>query len=78
MYKSRFKDFWKGDHKNKSVVGIMEPINYEQLKTDNEYLYHLRTQINFIGWLINKPSENTQIECKKLLELINEELKRKN
>lgn len=75
LYNSRFKDFWRGDHKNKSVVGVMEPINYEQLKSDNEYLYHLRTQINFIGWLINKPTENIKIDCVKLLNMINEELK---
>ena len=76
LFKSRFKEFWKGDYKDPNVIGTMEPLNYEQLKTDNEFLYYLRTQKNFIGWLINKPVENTGIECKKLLDLINEELKR--
>jgi hypothetical protein len=27
-----------------------------------------------MGWLVYKPTRNTQIECKKLLNLINEEL----
>ena len=70
----RFNDFWKGDYKDQSVIGRMEPINYEQLKTDVEYKYHIKTQINLIGWLINKPVEKTRSECKKLLNLINDEL----
>jgi hypothetical protein len=75
IYSSRFKDFWNGDYKDKSVVGTMEPTAYEQLKNDNDYKFYLRSQKNLIGWLIKKPVENTRIECKKLLKLINEELK---
>lgn len=74
LYNTRFKDFWKGDYKDQSVVGIMEPLNYESLKTDDKYLYHIRTQNNLIGWLVNKPVEQTRNQCYKLLDLINEEL----
>ena len=76
LYNTRFKDFWKGDYKDLHIIGTMEPLNYEQLKTDNEYKYHIRTQINLIGWLINKPAEKTRNQCKKLLKLINVELEK--
>ncbi len=74
IYNTRFEDFWGGDYKNKDVIGKMKPLSYGDLKNDNELKFHLRTQINLIGWLINKPTENTQIEAKKLLNIIKDEL----
>ena len=74
MYKSRFMDSWNGDYKNRNVIGTMKPLDYEKLKTDNDFKYYLRTQINDLGWLINYPNENAQVECKKLLRLIEAEL----
>lgn len=76
IYNSRFLDSWGGDYKNLDLqeVGTMKPLNFELLKHDNEFKYFLRTQRNDIGWLIYKPSEKTQTECKKLLKLIEHEL----
>jgi len=74
LYNSRFMDSWNGDYKDRSVIGTMKTLNYELLKKDDEYKYFLRTQLNDMGWLIYKPSEMTQIECKKLLKLIETEL----
>ena len=74
LFNSRFIDSWNGDYKNRNVIGTMKPVNYEDLKKDNEYKYYLRTQLNDLGWLVYKPAENTQIECKKLLKLIESEL----
>ena len=74
IYNSRFEDFWGGNYKNRDVIGTMRPLSYEDLKNDDELKFHLRTQINLIGWLINKPAENTQIEARKLLNMINNEL----
>jgi len=74
LFNSRFRDSWHGNHKDKNVVGTMKPLNYEVLKQDDEFKYYLRTQLNDMGWLVYKPAENTQIECKKLLKLIETEL----
>ena len=74
LYNSRFMDSWNGDYKNKNIIGTMKPLNYELLKTDEEFKYFLRTQLNDMGWLIYNPNEMTQVELKKLLKLINSEL----
>ena len=74
IYRPRFNDFWGGDYRNKNIVGTMTPRSYEALKNDEEFKHHLRTQLNLIGWLINKPADATRIEAEKLLHLINEEL----
>ena len=74
IYNTRFEDFWNGDNKDLSIIGEMKPTDYEALKNDNEYKYLLRTQLNLIGWLIEKPVRNTQNECRKLLRLIESEL----
>jgi hypothetical protein len=52
----------------------MIPLDYQLLKKDNEFKYFLRTQVNDIGWLIFKPAERTQYQCKKLSKLIEREL----
>jgi hypothetical protein len=78
IYNTRFKDFWNGDYKDQNVIGEMIPIDYEKLKNDDKYKYLLRTQLNLIDWLINKPVENTQIECKKLLKIIKKKLDKTN
>lgn len=75
IYNTRFEDFWNGDNKDLSVIGVMKPTDYEALMNDDEYKHLLRTQVNLIGWLIEKPVRNTQNECKKLLRLIESELK---
>ncbi len=75
IYNTRFMDFWNGDNKDLSVIGVMKPIDYEALKNDNEYKHLLRTQVHLIGWLIEKPVRNTQNESRKLLKLIESELK---
>ena len=74
IFNSRFRDSWNGDYKDRDVIGTMKPLNYEALKQDNEFKYYLGTQLNDMGWLVYKPAENTQIECKKLLKLIEQEL----
>ena len=74
VYNTRFMDAWGGDYKDPNIVGKMKPLNYEQLKQDDEFKYFLRTQYNDIGWLVFKPAKNTQIECKKLLRLVEKEL----
>ena len=74
IYNTRFEDFWNGDNNDPNITGLMKPIDYEILKNDNAYKYHLRSQLNLIGWLIEKPVKQTQNEGKKLLKLIDSEL----
>lgn len=52
----------------------MIPLNYDKLKIDDEFKYHLRTQLNLIDWLVHKPFDETQIVLTKLMSLINSEL----
>jgi hypothetical protein len=75
IYNTRFEDFWNGDNNDPAVVGLMKPVNDNLLKTDKTYAYHLKSQLNLIGWLIEKPVKQTQNQCKKLLKLIDVELK---
>ena len=74
LFNTRFIDAWNGDYNDRGVTGTMTPLDYEALKDDVEYKYYLRTQLNDLGWFIYKPSEATQLECKKLLRLIEKEL----
>lgn len=74
LYKSRFTDFWNGDPQNPKVEGEMHPINYEALKNDEEYLYFLKTQMNLMGWLIEKSLSNSKKEGELLTDMITKEL----
>lgn len=76
LFNTRFVDFWNGDYNDPTFVGEMVPIDFEKLKTDQEYLYFLRTQRNHIGWMIEKPIEATKPRIKKLLLAIEMEIER--
>jgi hypothetical protein len=78
LYNTRFEDFWNGDYKNPDIVGTMTPLNYEALKSDEAFKYHLRTQLNLIDWLISKPFDESQAATSKLMKLINSELDNSN
>lgn len=45
----------------------MIPLNFENLKSDQEYLYFLRTQKNRISWLLENPMETTKSQVLILL-----------
>ena len=49
--------------------GEMIPLDFESLKTDQEYLYFIQNQKNFLGWLIFKLIEETKL---KITELSND------
>jgi hypothetical protein len=76
IFNTRFKDFWNGDYKDKTVTGEMVPLDFENLKSDQEYLYFLRTQKHRIGWLLENPMESTKIEVLKLLKDLTREIER--
>ncbi len=77
IFNTRFKDFWRGDYKDLTYSqGEMIPLDFENLRTDQEYLYFIRTQKNQLGWMINKPIEETKSKILALLKDLNKEIER--
>ena len=74
LYKTRFTDFWNGNPKDPKVNGEMHPISYESLKSDEEYIYFLKTQKNLMGWLIEKSLNNSATQGETLLEMLRKEM----
>ena len=77
LFNTRFKEFWGGDYKDLTYSqGEMIPLDYENLQSDQEYLYFIRTQKNHIGWMIYKPIEETKAKLIELLKDLNKEIER--
>jgi len=77
LFPSRFKDFWRGDYNDPNFSGgAMVPLNFEQLKKDQEYLYFLRTQKNQLGWLIKRPIQDTKFKITDLQSDLKKEIER--
>ncbi len=76
LLNTRFKDFWNGDYRDLNFQGEMIPLDYERLKSDQEYLYFIRTQKHHIGWLIEKPLESTKSKLLVLSEDLKKEIER--
>ncbi|MGB5171664.1 MAG: DUF6090 family protein [Eudoraea sp.] len=77
IFNTRFKDFWNGDYKDLTYsLGEMIPVDFERLRTDQEYLYFIRTQKNLIGWLTEKPLEETKLKVIVLSEDLKKEIKK--
>ncbi len=74
LFNTRFKDFWNGDYKDLSVTGEMVPLNFDKLKSDQEYLYFIRAQKYRIGWLLEKSIETTTTDVLELLEALKKEI----
>ncbi len=77
IYNSRFDEFWKGTEKDSVITGVMHPVNYNSLKDDKEYLYFLKTQLNYIGWSVEKPLRDGKRNGIILKDLIEKELNQK-
>ena len=69
LFNTRFKDYWGGDYRDLTYrQGEMIPLDFNKLKTDQEYTYFIRTQKNHLGWLIYKPIEETKAKLNELLK----------
>lgn len=75
VFNTRFRDYWNTDM-NAPTKSQMIPIDYEKLKEDQEYLYFLRTQRNLNFHYIEICAQVAQQFAKRLLILIEEELKK--
>lgn len=76
LFPTRFDQFWHGDYRDTSYSGEMVPLNFNKLRTDQEYLYFLKTQRNHIGWMIEKPLEASKPKIEALIIEIEEEINR--
>jgi hypothetical protein len=74
IYNSRFDEFWNGTEKDSVIIGVMHPLNYNSLKEDKEYLYFLKTQLNFLRWSVEKPMRDGKTNGIILKDLIKKEL----
>ena len=70
----RFDVFLHGTFKNDVVLGVMNPTDYKSLKEDKKYIYSLKTQLNLMGWLVEKPIHEATLHGSRLKDLIKNEL----
>ena len=70
----RFDEFLHGTFKNDVVLGVMNPTDYKSLKEDKKYIYSLKTQLNLMGWLVEKPIHEATLHGNRLKDLIKNEL----
>jgi hypothetical protein len=74
IYKTRFDEFWRGTEKGTDISGVMHPTDYNSLKNDKEYIFFLKTQLNLMGWFIEKSLREGTINGIILKDLIENEL----
>ncbi len=74
IFKTRFEEVWGGADKEINVY--MKPLNYEVLKSDQEFLYFLKSLPNIHYYKLTEPLKRTQTLLERLLYLIDLELKK--
>ncbi len=74
IFNTRFKDYWSIEVSSNFTTEMI-PINYDALKTDQEYLYFLRTLRNLNFHYIKVCALTEQKMAARILELIDEEIK---
>ena len=80
VFSSRFNELWGNSWNDPHYIDKNEdktftPKNYESLKKDDEYLYFLKSQKNQLYWYVRSPLKIATEKSKRLLVLINDELK---
>ena len=79
IFNNRFEEAWAGAEEDVTIydedVNIyMEPLDYDQLKTDQEFLYFLKSLPNLQHYKLKGPLKETEKLLERLLALIDEEL----
>lgn len=74
IFNTRFENVWGGADSEINVY--MEPLNYEALKSDQEFLYFLKSLPNIHYYKLTTPLLETQKLLERLLFLIDIELNR--
>ncbi|TXD49572.1 MULTISPECIES: DUF6090 family protein [unclassified Polaribacter] len=75
IYKTRFDEFWRGTENDFGISGVMHPTDYNSLRNDKEYLFFLKTQLNLMGWFLEKSNREATVNGTLLKDLIEKELK---
>ncbi|GAA4268157.1 DUF6090 family protein [Hyunsoonleella aestuarii] len=75
IFNNHFKEAW-GNAVNSPSATIMEPLDYESLKSNKEFMYFLKTLPNLHYYKLTTPLKDTQILLERLLFLIDKELKK--
>lgn len=81
IFNKRFEEAWAGANQDKTIydeqVNIyMKPLDYEKLKTDQEFMYFLKSLPNLQHYKLRGPLKETQKLLERLLILIDDELKK--
>lgn len=71
---TRFHQYWDGELVDGKYVGEMVPLDYESLKSDQEYLFFIKSLKNQMKWLIDEPIMSTRLEVVQLIDQIDREL----
>jgi len=74
LLNTRFVELWDGDASNDDVTGTMHPLNYNELLTDQEFLYFLRSLPNHMVYFVERPVEYTLTRIESSLQMIESEL----
>ena len=75
IFNKHFDMAW-GNAKNSPSATSMTPLDYEDLKTDKEFKYFLKTLPNLHYYKLTVPLQSTEALLKRLLSLIDEELEK--
>ena len=65
---------YSGKYDPSSIVSVMSPQNFEELKKDREYVYHLKTLRNLYYWLVEFEADNMINAIEHLTGLIDNEI----
>ncbi|WP_406682981.1 DUF6090 family protein [Seonamhaeicola sp. MEBiC1930] len=83
ILKTRFDQIWEGNamefYKNfsyESPISKMTPLDFESLKSDQEYLFFLKTISNFYDWIIEGQYFMQSDAIEELIPKIDEEIER--
>jgi len=72
----RFKSGYNFEGKDNTFEGSMVPIDFESLKTDQEYLYFIKTQQNRTRSYIDYFYENLRKSVESMIQDLDQEIKR--
>ena len=72
---SRFREYWTYDFESPEIEGAIIPLDFEKLRTDQEFLYFYRSIANFNKYLNTYSLKPAIQNNQKLTEMIKKEIK---
>jgi len=74
IFSSRFEESYKYDTESTEIVGEIVPLNFESLKTDQEFLYFLKTIKNRTNVIVNFNYKKLKAQVVGLINAIKNEI----